>query len=160
MINSEVSDEIITQILFFVSFNNLLFCNPSSYSTVLKIRSETCRTEAQFCQNLYMVKKASLPEVLPVRVCGPGLILKTDSISLFYIIFGEITSVSHIIESSNQSDTKPNLVSKFWLSTLVSYRDSPTVWCLCAFFLIGLQFYVPFLVKQEKMDNFMCLLEF
>ena len=30
------------------------------YSTFFKIRSETYRTEAQFCQNLYMVKKESL----------------------------------------------------------------------------------------------------
>ena len=29
---------------------------------LFKIRSETCRTEAQFCQNLYMVKKKSLPD--------------------------------------------------------------------------------------------------
>ena len=28
----------------------------------------------------------------------------------------------------------------------------------CAFFIILLQFYVPFYVKKEKMDNFMCLL--
>ena len=30
--------------------------------TVFKIRSETCWTEAQFCQNLYMVKMESLPD--------------------------------------------------------------------------------------------------
>ena len=39
-------------------------------------------------------------------------------------------------------------------------RDSPTIWCLCAFFLILLQSYVPFYVKKEKMGNSMCLLEF
>ena len=39
-------------------------------------------------------------------------------------------------------------------------RDSPTVWPLCAFFFILLQFYVPFYVKKKKIDNFMCLLEF
>ena len=39
-------------------------------------------------------------------------------------------------------------------------RDSPTVWCLCAFFPILSQFYVPFYVKKRKLDNFMCLLEF
>ena len=32
------------------------------YLSVFKIRSETCRTEAQFCQNLYMIKKESLPD--------------------------------------------------------------------------------------------------
>ena len=31
-------------------------------NSVFKIRSETCRTEAQFCQNLYMIKKESLPD--------------------------------------------------------------------------------------------------
>ena len=40
------------------------------------------------------------------------------------------------------------------------YRDSPTVWPLCALFFISLQFYVPFYVKKKKIDNFMCLLEF
>ena len=29
---------------------------------VFKIRSETCRTKAQFCENLYMIKKESLPD--------------------------------------------------------------------------------------------------
>ena len=32
------------------------------HRSVFKIRSETCRTEAQFCQNLYMIKKDSLPD--------------------------------------------------------------------------------------------------
>ena len=51
---------------------------------VFKIRSETCRTEARFCENLYMIKKESLPnlagptQILPVNVRGPALILKTD----------------------------------------------------------------------------------
>ena len=40
------------------------------------------------------------------------------------------------------------------------HRDSPTVWPLCAFFFVLLQFYVPFYVKNKKIDNFMCLLEF
>ena len=30
--------------------------------TVFKIRSETCRNETQFCENLYMIKKESLPD--------------------------------------------------------------------------------------------------
>ena len=38
--------------------------------------------------------------------------------------------------------------------------DSLTVLCLCAFSPILPQFYVPFYVKKEKMDNFMCILEF
>ena len=41
-----------------------------------------------------------------------------------------------------------------------TFRDSPTIWCLCAFFLILLQSYVPFYVKKEKMCNSMCLSEF
>ena len=41
-----------------------------------------------------------------------------------------------------------------------NFRDSPTVWPLCAFFFISLQLYVPFYVKKKKIDNFMCLLEF
>ena len=34
----------------------------SATDAVFKIRSETCRTEAQFCQNLYMIKKESLSD--------------------------------------------------------------------------------------------------
>ena len=51
---------------------------------VFKIRSATCRTEAQFCENLYMIKKESLPnlagptQILPVNVRGLALILKTE----------------------------------------------------------------------------------
>ena len=47
------------------------------------IRSETCRTEAQFCQNLYIFiydkegKLAGPTQILPVNVRGPALILKT-----------------------------------------------------------------------------------
>ena len=33
-------------------------------------------------------------------------------------------------------------------------RDSPTVWPLCAFFFILLQFYVPFYMKKKKIDNY------
>ena len=50
---------------------------------VFKIRSETCRTEAQFCQNLYIFiydkegKLAGPTQILPVNVRGPALILKT-----------------------------------------------------------------------------------
>ena len=51
--------------------------------SVFKIRSETCRTEAQFCQNLYIFiydkegKLAGPTQILPVNVRGPALILKT-----------------------------------------------------------------------------------
>ena len=38
-------------------------------------------------------------------------------------------------------------------------RDSPTIWCL-AFSPTLLQFYVPFHVKKEKINDFMYLLEF
>ena len=60
-------------------------------------------------------------------------------------------------------------ITENWLNTAafvhmehynIESRDSPTVWCLCAFFPIVPQFYVPFYVKRKKMDNFMCLLEF
>ena len=40
------------------------------------------------------------------------------------------------------------------------YRDSPSIWCLCAFFSISFQLYVPLYVQIERMENFMCLLEF
>ena len=52
--------------------------------TVFKTRSETCRTEAQFCQNLYIFiydKEGTLAgptQILPVNVRGPALILKTE----------------------------------------------------------------------------------
>ena len=57
---------------------------------VFKIRSETCRTEAQFCQNLYIFiydKEGMLAgptPILPVNVRGPALILKT--VPVFYQI--------------------------------------------------------------------------
>ena len=53
---------------------------------VFKIRSETCRTEAQFCQNLYIFiydkegKLAGPTQILPVNVRSPALILKTDDV--------------------------------------------------------------------------------
>ena len=58
--------------------------------TVFKIRSETCRTEAQFCQNLYIFiydkegKLAGPTQILPVNVRGPALILKTEFIFAHY----------------------------------------------------------------------------
>ena len=75
--------EVIIKILrkFCLSDNHDLIMN---HDAVFKIRSETCRTEAQFCENLYMIKKESLPnlagptQILPVNVRGPALILKTD----------------------------------------------------------------------------------
>ena len=62
--------------------NNIQYKYLDTYP-VFKIRSETCRTEARFCENLYMIKKESLPnlagptQILPVNVRGPALILKT-----------------------------------------------------------------------------------
>ena len=47
---------------------------------VFKIRSETCQIKAQFCPNLYICiiyLSAGPPQVLPVSVCVPALILKT-----------------------------------------------------------------------------------
>ena len=41
----------------------------------------------------------------------------------------------------------------------MGFRDSPTVWPLCAFFSILPQFYVPFYVRKKNY-NCMCLLEF
>ena len=40
------------------------------------------------------------------------------------------------------------------LDVIVWIRDSPTLWCLCAFFSILSQFYVPSYVKKRKMDNY------
>ena len=51
----------------------------TQYVTVFKIKFVICRTKAQFCQNLYMIKKESL-QILPFSVRGPSLILKTDVI--------------------------------------------------------------------------------
>ena len=62
---------------------------------VFKIRSETCRTDAQFCQNLYMIKKDSLPDrpkILPVRVHGPALILKTEMAAILQTTFSNAFS--------------------------------------------------------------------
>ena len=42
----------------------------SADMAVFKIRSETCRTEAQFCQNLYMVKKENMSDW--PRFCRSG----------------------------------------------------------------------------------------
>ena len=48
----------------------------------------------------------------------------------------------------------------FFLAAFKKFRDSPTIWCLCAFSSMLFHFYVPFYVKKEKIYNFMCLLEF
>ena len=67
---------------------------PTVSTAVFKIRSETCRTEAQFCENLYMIKKESLPnlagptQILPVNVRGPALILKTATDALDLMVLG------------------------------------------------------------------------
>ena len=61
-------------------------CMVPPQETVFKIRSETCRTEAQFCQNLYIFiydkegKLAGPTQILPVNIRGPALILKTEEI--------------------------------------------------------------------------------
>ena len=63
------------------------------------------------------------------------------------------------IPGNNISNSK----GSFWMMLPYQYsisRDSPTMWPLCALFFILLQFYVPFYVKKEKIDNLMCLLEF
>ena len=39
----------------------IVMYNGDDFDLVFKIRSETCLTEAQFCQNLYLIKKESLP---------------------------------------------------------------------------------------------------
>ena len=52
-------------------------------SAVFKIRSETCQTEKQFCQNLYVIKNESLPDrpkFCRSVVRGPAIILKTESV--------------------------------------------------------------------------------
>ena len=48
----------------------------------------------------------------------------------------------------------------FISSVLSPSRDLSTVTCLCAFFHPLSNFYVPFYVKNRKIPNFMCLLEF
>ena len=52
------------------------------------------------------------------------------------------------------------IVVAWWAGGRYLTRDSPSIWCLCAFFSISFQFYVPLYVQIEKLDNFMCLLEF
>ena len=47
-----------------------------------------------------------------------------------------------------------------FIDMLEMLRDSPTVCCLCAFFPILPQSYVPFYVAKKTLDNIMCLLEF
>ena len=39
-------------------------------------------------------------------------------------------------------------------------RDSPTVWCLCAFSPHCPNLMCPLMWKRKKIDNFMCLLEY
>ena len=49
-------------------------------TTVFKIRSETCRTKAQFLPKFIYDSEGKLAgptQILPVRVCGPALVLKT-----------------------------------------------------------------------------------
>ena len=51
---------------------------PIIWITVFKIRSETCWTEAQFCQNSYMIKKESLLDRHLFWRLGSALILNTS----------------------------------------------------------------------------------
>ena len=64
-------------------------------SSVFKIRSETCRTEAQFCQNLYMIKKESLPD--RPKFCW--------SMSAVRHLFWRLRLVSNIRRTSNIRST-------------------------------------------------------
>ena len=71
------------KILVLASFMSCKKWNVCTLVTVFKIRSETCRTEAQFCQNLYIFiydkegKLAGPTQILPVNVRGPALYFKT-----------------------------------------------------------------------------------
>ena len=63
-------------------------CVIAVVAPVFKIRSETCRTKAQFCQNLYMTKKESLVDrrnFFSIRVYGLALILKTVACVLHWL---------------------------------------------------------------------------
>ena len=49
-------------ILNFRQANVSYYHDNNIMTSVFKIRAETCRTEAQFCQNVYMIKNESLPD--------------------------------------------------------------------------------------------------
>ena len=71
-----------------------------------------------------------------------------------------LNNISHRVSGAPNQLKPITKVRDIFVQCLHSCRDSPTVWPLCAFFFILLQFYVPFYVKKKKNDNFMCLLEF
>ena len=62
-------------------------------SPVFKIRSETCQTEAKFCQNLYMIKKESLPD--QPKFCRSG--------SAVWHLFSRLSALVHAYHRSSQS---------------------------------------------------------
>ena len=71
-----------------------------------------------------------------------------------------LNNISHRVSGAPNQLKPITKVRDIFVQCLHSCRDSPTVWPLCAFFFILLQFHVPFYVKKKKNDNFMCLLEF
>ena len=73
------------------------YCWIHNPTTVFKIRSETCRTEGQFCQNLYMTKKESLlgpPKFYRSRSAVQHLFWKLLQLCLFMFFFCFVTGVS------------------------------------------------------------------
>ena len=104
--------------------------------SVFKIWSETCKTKAQFCQNIYIVKNerklAGLTQVLPVRVRIPLLILKTDPLWREPPVTGGLPSQRPVMQSF---DVFFDLGLNKWLSKQLRHwwLHSPlcSLWCHC-----------------------------
>ena len=93
--------------------------------TVFKIRSETCRTKAQFCQNFYMIKKENLPD--RPEFCRSRSTVQHLFWRLCTYFIGHIEFVS-------------DLEGRFWpWSSENAQRRSRWVWtatCTCVYYII------------------------
>ena len=94
---------------------------------VFKIISETCQTEAQFCQKFIYSKERKLAgptPVLPVRVRGPALILKTGKVpqsahNIKDPIAHPQASKHHVLTLQSQLDSRLRSLLAFWASPIL-----------------------------------------
>ena len=78
--------------------------------TVFKTRSETCRSEAQFCQNLYMIKKESLPD--RHKFCRSGSAVRHLFWRLHQAIIRTNVDLSLMMSNGNFKETALDITHK------------------------------------------------
>ena len=82
--------------------------------SVFKIKSETCQTKAQFCQNLYMVKNESLPD--RPKFCRSGSAVR-------HLFWRLDTNTASRCWPTNMMMSRA-LVQDSWTSSLLMHYDN------------------------------------